>query len=291
MQMDVSELTLILLDYSSVALSSIMVRIDDYTDEPGLVRHQILNTIRMYNAQFRDEYGTMVICMDHTNNWRKKVFPEYKANRKKARYDSKYDWTQIFDTLNQVREEIVNMTPYKCIRVEGCEADDVIATIVENKGPEQILIVSPDHDFIQLQKYPGVKQYSNLKKKWVEPKVDPVTDLEVKVLKGDIGDGVPNVMSDDNVLAEEGLRQTPLRKSKMELLMQDPESLGTTVARRIIRNRDMIDLSRCPDYLKQEILEAFNKPAKGSINRLMTLFTKNQMKLLMESLQDFEVKL
>lgn len=281
---------MILLDYSSVALSSIMVRIDDFQEDPGLVRHQILNTIRMYNLQFREQYGSMVICMDHTNNWRKKVFPEYKANRKKYRDDSKHDWSQIFDTLNQVREEIVNMTPYKCVRVEGCEADDVIATIVENKGPEEILIVSPDHDFIQLQKYPGVKQYSNLKKKWVVPKVDPVTDLEIKVLKGDMGDGVPNVMSDDNVLAEEGLRQTPLRKSKMDILMDDPEALGTTVARRIIRNRDMIDLSRTPLELKTIIMNEYSQDAKGSMMTLMTLFTKHQLSILMGSLQEFEVR-
>jgi hypothetical protein len=244
----------------------------------------------MYNAQFRDEYGTMVICMDHTNNWRKKVFPEYKANRKKARYDSKHDWSKIFETLNEVREEIVNQTPYKCVRVEGCEADDVIATIVENKGPEQILIVSPDHDFIQLQKYPGVKQYSNLKKKWVEPTVDPITDLEIKVLKGDTGDGVPNVMSEDNVLVEENSRQTPLRKSKIDMLMEDPEALGTTVARRIIRNRDMIDLSRTPSELKTQIIEQFNQTPKGSMMSLMTLFTKHQLSMLMGSLQEFEVR-
>lgn len=267
-----------------------MVRIDDFQDDPGLVRHQILNTIRMYNLQFRDQYGEMVICMDHTNNWRKEVFPEYKANRKKYREDSKHDWAEIFQTLNEVRDEIINMTPYRCLRIEGCEADDIIATVIENKGPEEILIVSPDHDFIQLQKYPGVKQYSNLKKKWVEPNVDPVTDLEIKVLKGDMGDGVPNVMSDDNVLAEEGLRQTPLRKSKMDMLMQDPESLGTTIARRIIRNRNMIDLSRTPADLKAKIMDQFALGANGSMMTLMTLFTKHKLSVLMGALQEFEVR-
>jgi hypothetical protein len=97
-------------------------------------------------------------------------------------------------------------------------------------------------------------------------------------------------MSDDNVLVEENARQTPLRKAKMDMLISDPEALGTTIARRIIRNRDMIDLSRVPQDLKSEILEAFNLPAKGSINSLMTLFTKHQMKLLIESLQDFELR-
>lgn len=282
---------MILLDYSSIAMSSIMVRVDDFQEEPGLVRHQIFNIIRQYNEKFRDEFGEMVIAMDHTNVWRKKSFPYYKANRKKQRAESKHDWTAIFTMMNNVREEVEEYSPYRCVRIEGCEADDVIATIIEAKNdPSPSVIVSPDKDFVQLQKYPNVKQFSNIQKKWVVPDVDPVTDLEVKVLKGDMGDGIPNVMSDDDVLVEENSRQTPLRKSKMDMLMQDPESLGTTIARRIIRNRDMIDLSRCPPYLKQEILEAFNKPAKGSVNRLMTLFTKNQMKLLIESLQDFEIR-
>lgn len=281
---------MILLDYSSIAMSSIMVRVDDYMDQPELVRHQIFNIIRQYNERFRNEFGEMVICMDHTNVWRKKFFPQYKANRKKARKQSKHDWTAIFTMMNAVREEVENYSPYRCVRIEGCEADDVIAAIVEAKNdPSPTVIVSPDKDFIQLQKYPNVKQFSNIQKKWVEPDVDAITDLEMKILRGDTGDGIPNVMSDDDVLVEDNARQTPLRKPKMDMLMKDPEALGTNIARRIIRNRDMIDLSRTPAYLKQEILESYAQPAKGSINRLMTLFTKHQMKLLIESLQDFEV--
>jgi len=268
-----------------------MVRVDDFQEQPELVRHQIFNIIRQYNEKFRDEFGEMIIAMDHTNVWRKKTFPQYKANRKKQRKESKHDWNAIFTMMNNVREEVEEYSPYRCVRIEGCEADDVIATIIEaKKDPSPSVIVSPDKDFVQLQKYPNVKQFSNIQKKWIEPDVDPITDLEVKVLKGDMGDGIPNVMSEDDVLVEEGARQTPLRKAKMDMLMQDPEALGTSIARRIIRNRDMIDLSRCPDYLKQEILEAFAAPAKGSVNRLMTLFTKNHMKLLIESLQDFEVR-
>tara|TARA_R100000951_G_scaffold99204_2_gene89465 strand:- start:8 stop:856 length:849 start_codon:yes stop_codon:yes gene_type:complete len=282
---------LILLDYSSIAMSSIMVRVDDFQEQPELVRHQIFNIIRQYNERFRGEFGEMVIAMDHTHIWRKKTFPQYKANRKKQRKASKHDWNAIFTMMNDVREEVETYSPYRCIRIESCEADDVIATIIEAKNdPSPTVIVSPDKDFVQLQKFPNVKQFSNIQKKWVEPDVDPVTDLEVKVLKGDMGDGIPNVMSDDNVLVEENARQTPLRKAKMDMLMADPEALGTTIARRIIRNRDMIDLSRVPQDLKSEILEAFNLPAKGSINSLMSLFTKHQMKLLIESLQDFEVR-
>ena len=282
---------MILLDYSSVAMASVMVRLKEFEDNHELVRHQIFNTIRMYNAQFRDEFGEMVICFDYGSNWRRDKFPEYKASRRKNRKESDTDWNSIYEVLNQVREEVINNTPYKCVRVENCEADDVIGAICEmNNTPQPILIISPDKDFVQLQRYPNVKQYSNIQKKWVEPDEDPVTDLEVKVLRGDSGDGVPNVLSDDDALISESKRQSPLSKKKIAALMEDPEALGTAVARRIIRNRDMIDLRRTPKEYKEEAMKQLTEPAKGNMMKLMTIFTKHRMKMLAESLQDFEVK-
>jgi len=197
----------------------------------------------------------------------------------------------VYTELNKVRDELMENSPYRCIRIEGCEADDVIGAICEaHNNPSPILIISPDRDFVQLQKYPNVKQYSNLQKKWVEPEVSAEYDLLVKVLKGDTGDGVPNVLSDDDVLITEGARQTPLSKKKMNMLMESPIALGTAVARRVIRNRELIDLTRTPDSLKTEILESFAQPAKGSINSLMNVMVNNKMKLLLECLSDFEVR-
>jgi len=280
---------MILLDYSSVTMSSLMTRIDEYDQDTNLLRHQILNIIRLYNVQFRSDFGEMIICMDAANNWRRDRYPFYKANRRKSRSNSVYDWDKIYSVLNEVRDEMTTMSPFRCVRINRCEADDVIAAIVEKKRPEEpILIISPDRDFVQLQKYANVKQYSNLQKKWIEPKVSAQYDLQEKVLKGDMGDGVPNVMSDDNVILDESLRQTPLRKAKLESLMQDPESLGTTIARRVIRNRDLIDLNRTPLELKNEIINQFNEKSKGSINSLMNLLSKYKMKMLLEALPDFE---
>lgn len=280
---------MILLDYSSVTMSSLMTRIDDYDKDTDLLRHQIFNIIRLYNVQFRSEFGEMIICMDAANNWRRDYYSFYKANRRKSRSNSVYDWDKIYSVLNSVRDEITTMSPFRCVRNDRCEADDVIATIVERKKSEEpILIISPDRDFVQLQKFPNVKQYSNIQKKWIEPKVSPEYDLKEKVLKGDTGDGVPNVMSDDCSLIEENMRQTPLRKNKFESLLNDPESLGTTIARRVIRNRDLIDLSRTPDDLKNQIYTQFEKKSIGSINTLINLFSKYKMKMLLEALPDFE---
>lgn len=281
---------MILLDASSIFISSIMVQSKTFEESPELVRHMIFNTIRRWNVEFRDEYGEMVVCFDSKGNWRKDTFPQYKANRKKGRDESNMNWQRIFEILGQTKEEIREYAPYRTIELENCEADDIIGTICHrNTNPEPILIISPDKDFVQLQKFPNVKQYSNIQKKWVTPVEDPESDLALKILQGDGGDGVPNVLSDDLTLVE-SRRQGVLSKKKKQMLLEDPESLGTSVARNIIRNRNMIDLSRTPDHLQDTIMEKFNEPAKGSIMRLMTLFTKNQMKLMLESLSDFEVR-
>lgn len=281
---------MILLDYSSVAMSSLMPQINDVEANKDMIRHIILNIIRKYNLEHREEYGEMILCMDGGNNWRREQYPFYKANRRKNRKESKHDWPAIYAQLNEVQEDLTERSPFNVVRVDACEADDCIGTIVaEKSGTEPILIISPDKDFVQLHKYDNVKQWSNLQKKWVTADVHPVIDLEDKILRGDRGDGIPNVLSEDDTFINEE-RQTPMSRRKVELLMQNPEALGTSTARRIIRNRNLIDLSRTPDDIKVEIMKQYESGAKGSVMSLMTVFTKHRMNLMTESLQDFEVK-
>lgn len=281
---------MILLDFSSIAMSVISIQLKEIDENPDMVRHMIFNIVRRWNLEFREEYGELVLCYDSKNNWRRDVFPQYKAGRRKSRRDSVHDWDAIFEVLGQAKDEMKRYSPYRCLEIERCEADDIIGTICkERSGVEPILIISPDRDFVQLQRYPNVQQYSNIQKKWITPEVTALIDLENKILAGDKGDGVPNVLTDDNAFVDGG-RQTPLNKRKKQLLMEDPEMLGTSVARRIIRNRNMIDLARTPQDLQDSILSQFDEKPKGSITGLLTLFTKQRMNLLAESLPDFEVK-
>ena len=281
---------MILVDFSSLIMSSIMVQVKDLNGNPDLIRHMVINMVRRYNLEHRAEFGETVLCFDSKGNWRKDTFPQYKANRKKGREESDIDWSMIFDVIGQVKDDLKTYSPFRCVEVERCEADDIIGTIVErNNSPEPILIVSPDRDFVQLQRYGNVKQWSNIQKKWVEPKESALADLNLKILQGDGGDGVPNVLSDDLTLVE-GRRQGVLSKKKKLALLEDPQALGTSIARNYIRNKRMVDLTATPDDLKDSIMEEFAKPAQGSVMRMMTLFTKHRMKMMMESLSDFEVK-
>ena len=83
----------------------------------------------------------------------------------------------------------------KYLHVEKCEADDIIATLVAMREEDKYLIISGDKDFIQLQHYGDVYQYSPMLKSFMGENVDPETFLREQIIKGDRSDGVPNILS------------------------------------------------------------------------------------------------
>ena len=283
---------MIIMDYSGIALASIII---NKTFEESLIRHMILNSIRMYRSRYVDEYGEIVLACDGPNNWRRSAFPQYKANRKKGRDESTFDWNEAFRILHLVREEIKENFPYKVIHIDQCEADDIIGTLVDLKSdvpinPEPIMIVSSDRDFVQLQRFPNVKQYSPILKKEVVES-NPRLFLQTHIIKGDKGDGVPNILSEDNVFVE-GFRQTPMSKKKIDNIIEDLDDGELLYAaswyRNYCRNKKLIDLTETPNDLKRQIINSFEEqdpgPNKGNV--FPYLVSKNCNELI-KSVQEF----
>lgn len=279
---------MILIDYNAIAIGNVVVQ--RLAADENLIRHMILNSIRMYRQKFSKEYGEVVIVADGTNNWRKDVFPQYKASRKKNREESSIDWNEVFRIISMVRDEIRDNFPYKVMHQDGCEADDVIAQIAletqEFGKYEPVMIVSADGDFKQLQVYKNIRQYSPMTKKLVvEP--NPRTYLAEHILKGDAGDGVPNVLSDDNVFIE-GRRQGVLSAKKKAALLDDPMALGDEVYRNFQRNTQLIDLTQCPASVKEAIINNFeSQDPWNNKSKVMTYLIKKRCKLLIESVGEF----
>jgi hypothetical protein len=266
-----------------------------------LIRHMIINALRSYKAKFGKEFGEIIIACDNKKYWRKQLFPHYKANRKKVREDSGLDWHTIFEAVNQIKQELAENFPYPVIEVETAEADDIIASLVlwsqENdliqKGleyvPRPVIILSGDHDFAQLQRYPNVQQYSPSFKKWitVEENVDHV--LMEHILSGDKGDGVPNFLSPDNVFVSGG-RQSPIRKKNLEEWKKLPiEHWDTTIhAANIRRNSQMVDLRLIPNDIKTAIINNYvlQKDVRNK-NHLLNYFITHRMKNLMDHITEF----
>ena len=258
-----------------------------------LVRHMVLNSLRGHNKKFRKEYGEMVIACDSKNVWRREVFPNYKAGRKATRAKSEHDWDAIFSMLHNIKDEIRNFLPYKVIEIETAEADDIIATLVNRlqrqTGPnhaKKVLILSGDKDFIQLHN-DNVRQYNPVLSKFVGKGETPSIYIKEHILKGDRSDGVPNVLSDDNVFVE-GRRQRPLSKKKIEAWVNEVFMTFTEEEQKNYnRNRKLIDLSCIPPELEAKIMNEFNDVKVASRDKILNYFITKKLKTLIEVIDEF----
>tara|TARA_A100001201_G_scaffold22117_1_gene24853 strand:+ start:2990 stop:3841 length:852 start_codon:yes stop_codon:yes gene_type:complete len=283
---------MILIDYNQMIIANFMMFQKQF--EPGkendMVRHMVLNNIKMIRNRFCEKFGNdMVFCCDNKNNWRRDFFPLYKANRKKAREENKQniDWKSLFDVIENIRIEIEENLPYKVVTLDGCEADDIIGVICKNYNSEPILIVSSDKDFVQLQKYKNIHQWSPLTKKFLKDS-KPEQQLRALILKGDRSDGVPNILSRDDVLVE-GLRQKPLSKKKLESWINgNPEELFEgEVLRNYKRNETLIDLARIPESIQINIKTRYESEQYTGRDRMLNYFIKHRLKELTNSIQEF----
>lgn len=282
---------MIIFDFNQVAISNLMEQIGSSKTsvEEGLVRHMILNTIRTYVKKFKDSHGPeVVIACDNKNYWRREIFPHYKASRKKAREASGHDWNSIFECLNKIRDELKDNSPYKVISVDTCEADDIIATLVQKySSTQKIIILSSDKDFAQLQKFPNVEQFSPILKKYIKEPF-PAAHLKQMIIRGDKGDGVPNILSNDDVFVIGG-RQKPITEAKIIGWMnQEPKDFcNEEMLRNYSRNEILIDLTKIPQDLVNKILHTYDTAICHSKNCFLNYMIANRLKNLIEVLDDF----
>ena len=298
---------MIIIDYSQIALSNILPFQNDIkrqsADEiKNLIRHTTLSTIKSYKKRYGKEYGELVIACDGSNYWRRQVFPHYKAMRKVNREKSDLDWGLIFDTLGELRQDLIDHFPYRVLHVEGAEADDVIAVMAKwsqtnqllTEGlfeePQKVLIVSSDKDFIQLQKFKNVRQWSPMQKKFVQGSQKDVIEYTVEhIVKGDSGDGIPNILSKDDTFVS-GERQKPFSSKRLpEFYEKGIEACKTDDERRNYqRNQMLVNFEYIPEDITNRVISSYiNVSPKGDKNSVMNYLIKHQCRLLLDEIEDF----
>ena len=276
-----------LLDLNQAMYSTFFVSIGKHTNiaiEEPLVRHMVLNMIRALNVKFRNEYGELIIASDSRTYWRKEYFPYYKAARKKAREKSDLDWTSVFECMNRIKSELQEYFPYKYIEVSGAEADDVIGTICNSIDDEKILIISGDKDYRQLHTS-KIKQYDPVNSKYLYEE-NPKEYLQAHIMKGDVGDGIPNIASADNcfVINERQRRVTKKLIDQFEEIRNDEYH---KYYRNFIRNKTLIDLKEVPDNIQNEILDKLEMLNTKDKSQLINYFSTHKLKKLVECINDF----
>jgi hypothetical protein len=276
---------MILIDFTQTIIAGLMaqLKMNDGDISEDMLRHMILNSVRNYQKKYAGEYGEIVLCTDAAHPWRKDFYPLYKAGRKKTREASDLDWKMLFNTLQKVKDEIRDNFPYRYMYVENCEADDIIA-VLTRESKEPVLIISGDKDFQQLHKYDDVKQWSPNLNKMVHCE-DPQLFLKEHILSGDKSDGIPNILSNDNVF-DEGIRQTPLRKGIKDSYLRMTIQKDDKYYRNYLRNQTLIDLDFIPKDIEDRILNEFEKTTivKGKVFNYLVSHRLND---LLNHVEDF----
>jgi 5'-3' exonuclease len=285
----------ILMDYSQVMLSNLFVGIGTHTNiefDENILRHMFLNSLKHNRKKFTSEYGEMVICVDGKHSWRRDIFPYYKASRRKSREESELDWTELFKIIDMIKTELDENFPYKVIQFDNLEADDIIASICNHYGKdlwdgtsEKILVLSGDKDYVQLQKYANIDQYSPVKKEYIKNS-NPHKYLTEHVLKGDSSDGVPNILSPDNCFVI-GERQKMMTAKRLETFSKGTSEMDELTKRRYERNKKLIDLSEIPREYQDKVIEKYKEEKTIGRSKLLNFFIQKRLKGLMGELQDF----
>lgn len=286
----------ILIDFSGTVHAGVHVDIRNHNDaSKEFLRHIILNQIKAIRKKFVDQYGEPVICMDSgCGYWRKDVFPYYKAKRKEAREASAINWNEVFSYINEIAREIEENLPYKVIRVNKAEADDIIGTLAYKQpwneeslfgDAERCLIVSNDHDFKQLHGIHGVQQYFPHSRK-IERVTKPELFLIEHILKGDSGDGIPNVRSVANVFLLDGVRQTAVTQKYIKEFL----TTGTVPEcdkARYEENKKLIDLRNVPENIQNNIITQYRNAPHGNRSKLFLYFAQHSLNNHLEHITDF----
>jgi hypothetical protein len=297
---------MILIDYSQVALAAILTFQRELkgteSEVKNLIRHVTLSTIKSYKKKYGKEYGDVVICCDGRKYWRKEFFEYYKGMRKSNREKSDLDWGLIFDTLSEMRTDLVKYFPYKVLHIDRAEADDIIAVMTkyvqENElvqeglveESQKILILSSDKDFKQLQLYPNVKQWSPMQKKYVTATKQEIIEYKIEhIVKGDAGDGVPNILSKDNVFME-GERQKPMSAKRLQEFFDNGfiACKNDEERRNWHRNATLVDFDFIPEDVSKTIIDSYlNTKPTGDKMAIMQYLIDHKCRLLLDELEDF----
>jgi len=281
---------MILVDLNQVLISNLMAQTrgkSDIKPNKEMIRHMVINSLRGFNLKFKEQYGTMVLCADAGDPWRRDIYPNYKHARRKGRVDSATDWDNIFNCITEIKNEIAENFPYVMMYIEKAEADDIIGALVFNHSNEPIMIISGDKDFIQLQSNTNVKQYSPIQKVFVGEGLDPKKFLHEQIIKGDRSDGIPNILSPDDIFLT-GEKQRPINKKRLEEWANVSNiPLGSETSKYYERNKRLIDLSCMPKELERTIINTYREYKIPNRSKLLPYFMQHKLKALMTNIGDF----
>ena len=165
--------------------------------------HDYVRTVQSLAKSYN--CGEIVVLGDGGSNYRKEIYPEYKAKRKERYAEQTPEEAKEFEMfLAEFSDTMTNLKSkgYLTLKYAGVEADDIAALICQNReelGLDEIWLISSDKDW-DLLVDPKISRFSTVTRKettvhnWDEHyDFDLEYFLTYKTLTGDKGDNVPGV--------------------------------------------------------------------------------------------------
>lgn len=256
---------------------------DDEIDESHL-RYNLIKYLKEYEKQYKS-FGEIILAFDSKNYWRKDFFKYYKSNRRKERDKSPVDWNYIHTLIRQFKEEFEKNLKYTVLEIDKCEADDIIAVIVQTLNKHKNLIISDDKDFFQLLRIENVSLYKPKKNEFTNHsdivKKDIEDNLKEHIIRGDRSDGIPNILSEDNCL-NEGIRQKAITKKFLVEVSDKDLTIDSIYSDKYLRNKKLIDLTEIPKSIFNLVLTKFKVElqTQNNIDKVEYFRDNNIMSLL-----------
>ena len=282
-----------LYDISNYLYSSFFVAQNDPNqrtteDKNAYWKYLLMSMILGVKNKYRPK--EVILCVDSKNTWRKDEFKYYKARRVLKKEKDTTDWDSFYKTADSFLSEIEKYFPFKVIKVDKAEADDIIAVLVEHLVGKKIIIVSRDKDFCQLLRYDNVKIHNPIDGEIVACEMNPGSFLSLHLLKGDSGDDVPNLLSDDNVFVNSDKRQKRITQKLIEEVLEngiEKFAIKNQLIENYERNRKLITLSS--EFIPEEIVidtkyKYDTTKSKGDFETMLAYLTKNNMPSLIDQL-------
>ena len=268
----------------------------------GMAMHIIFNSVK---KAWNDFDGNHVVFCLEGRSWRKDFYTPYKANRKVTRDQRSpremEDDELFFEAYDDMCTFLAEKSNCTVIRQSNAEADDLIATWIQQHPDDKHVIVSTDSDFYQLIA-PNVTQYNGTtdqivtlegfknaktgewvidkKTKEVKTPVVPEWVLFEKCVRGDSADNVfsaypgarlKGTKNKTGITEAYNDRHTGGFNFNNFMLQRwvDHEEAEHRVRDDFERNKILIDLTQQPDEVKAE--------SKAIVENAKTKDTKQQV--------------
>lgn len=195
------------------------------------------------------------------------ILPSYKGHRKSKPwpfFTDKKVWSEYRESFAKELAPLFRARAIQCFHAEG---DDVMyATVQKYAGDcDDIIVITRDSDLAQI-KNRNVRIFNHQTDTFIV-KDDPVKYLDVKVLTGDSSDNINGMAFVDTRKGKMGKfyegKSTQLSDGGAVALLESCPNVYETAkengwADQYMRNRNLIDLSRVPDDVKQEISQCMD---------------------------------